>query len=183
MAFKKSVKSVKPANSIEQNEDLHVNGSICILKNVEILFWAYSPVSSNPQYEPKYVVTIKLCGNHLEQMAAAKEAAVQYFIANKEPGLDPDKTDFADSIYQNKDNWDCYSFRSKDSYIPITEINGEPASDDVRIGKGSIANLAVRASVSKIFKSYNVSFYLNGVNITQLEEYKGKTLDLRAALR
>lgn len=190
MAIKKVVKKVSAntakttvakSNAPEQGEK--VNGSTVILKDVEIQFWAYKKISNNPQYEEKFAVTVKLSDKHIRLLEAAKEAAIQYYCTEKEPDLDPDDVEFTDSIYENKNGDVTYTFRSKDDFRENTDLNGEQCEPDLRIGRGSIANLAVRASASKIFKSYNVTFYLNAANITHLEEFVGGQTDLRAALR
>ena len=187
MAIKKVVKKVSAsanktvAKPAEQGEK--VNGSTVILKDVEILFWAYKKVSNNPQYEEKFAVTVKLSDKHIRLLESAKEAAIQYYCTEKEPDLDPDDVEFTDSIYENKNGDVTYTFRSKDDFRENTDLNGEQCDPELKIGKGSIANIAVRASASKIFKSYNVTFYLNAANITHLEEFVGGQTDLRAALR
>lgn len=190
MAIKKVVKKVSAntakttvakSNAPEQGEK--VNGSTVILKDVEIQFWAYKKISNNPQYEEKFAVTVKLSDKHIRLLESAKEAAIQYYCSEKEPDLDPDDVEFTDSIYENKNGDVTYTFRSKDDFRENTDLNGEQCEPDLRIGRGSIANLAVRASASKIFKSYNVTFYLNAANITHLEEFVGGQTDLRAALR
>ncbi len=191
MAIKKVVKKVsvdsaksnKSKNVESPKEMERVNGSTVILKNVEILFWAYKKISNNPQYEAKFAVTVKLSDKHLQLLEAAKEAAIQYYCEEEEPDLDPDEVEFSDSIYSNKNGDVTYTFRSKDDFRAVTDLEGEQCDEDLKIGKGSIANLGVRAYASKIFKSYNVTFYLNGANITHLEEFKGGQIDLRAALR
>lgn len=189
MAIKKVAKKVS-ANATasvkatsQKTDESHVNGSTVILKNVEILFWAYKKVSNNPQYEEKFAVTVKLSDKHVKLLEAAKEAAIQYYCSEKEPDLDPEDVEFTDSIYENKNGDVTYTFRSKDDFRENTDLNGEQCDPDLKIGKGSIANLAVRASASKIFKSYNVTFYLNAANIKHLEEFVGGQTDLRAALR
>jgi len=188
MAIKKikkvSANSEQKVSKVQKSNDTEkVNGSTVILKNVEILFWAYKKISNNPQYEEKFAVTVKLSDKHVKQLEAAKEAAIQYYCTEKEPDLDPDDVEFTDSIYENKNGDVTYTFRSKDDFRENTDLNGEQCEPDLRIGKGSIANLAVRASASKIFKSYTVTFYLNAANITSLEEFSGGQIDLRAALR
>ena len=190
MAIKKVVKKVS-ANTSKmtatksdiQKQEEKVNGSTVILKDVEIQFWAYKKVSNNPQYEEKFAVTVKLSDKHIRLLESAKEAAIQYYCTEKEPDLDPDDVEFTDSIYENKNGDVTYTFRSKDDFRENTDLNGEQCDPDLKIGRGSIANLAVRASASKIFKSYNVTFYLNAANITHLEEFVGGQTDLRAALR
>lgn len=187
MAIKKVAKSSKVSapktSSAVANDESHVNGSTVILKDVEILFWAYKKISNNPQYEEKFAVTVKLTDKHVKLLEAAKEAAIQYYCTEKEPDLDPDDVEFTDSIYENKNGDVTYTFRSKDDFRENTDLNGEQCDPDLKIGRGSIANLAVRASASKIFKSYNVAFYLNAANIKHLEEFVGGQTDLRAALR
>lgn len=184
MAFKKVAKTVaKSAKSVETEPMEKVNGSTAILKDVEVQFWAYKKVSTNPQYEPKFAVTVKLTDKHIKQLEAAKESAIQYYCEVKEPDLDPESVEFSDSIYENKDGSVTYTFRSADDFRDCTELNGVQCDPNLRIGKGSIVNLAVRASAAKIFKSYNVTFYLNNANITSLEEFTGGQFDLRAALR
>ena len=173
--------TVAKSNAPEQGEK--VNGSTVILKDVEIQFWAYKKISNNPQYEEKFAVTVKLSDKHLKLLESAKEAAIQYYCSEKEPDLDPDEVEFTDSIYENKNGDVTYTFRSKDDFRENTDLNGEQCDPDLRIGRGSVANIAVRASASKIFKSYNVTFYLNAANITHLEEFVGGQTDLRAALR
>lgn len=190
MAIKKVAKKVSvntarttvaKSNAADQGEK--VNGSTVILKDVEIQFWAYKKVSNNPQYEEKFAVTVKLSDKHVRLLEAAKEAAIQYYCTEKEPDLDPDSVEFTDSIYENKNGDVTYTFRSKDDFREKTDLNGEQCDPDLRIGRGSIANLAVRACASKIFKSYTVTFYLNAANIKHLEEFSGGQTDLRAALR
>lgn len=187
MAFKKAAKSSKvsaPATKTVANEPTeHVNGSTVILKDVEILFWAYKKISNNPQYEEKFAVTVKLSDKHVRLLESAKEAAIQYYCTEKEPDLDPEDVEFTDSIYENKKGEVTYTFRSKDDFREKTDLNGEKCDPELKIGRGSIANLGVRASAAKIFKSYNVTFYLNATNITHLEEFVGGQTDLRAALR
>ncbi len=192
MAIKKVAKKVSvsantsrttAAKSNAQEQGEKVNGSTVILKDVEIQFWAYKKISNNPQYEEKFAVTVKLSDKHLKLLESAKEAAIQYYCSEKEPDLDPDEVEFTDSIYENKNGDVTYTFRSKDDFRENTDLNGEQCDPDLRIGRGSIANIAVRASASKIFKSYNVTFYLNAANITHLEEFVGGQTDLRAALR
>lgn len=195
MAFKKSIKSsasenktvktVKATKEAVEESSERVNGSQVILKNVEILFWSYKKMSKNPQYEPKFAVTVKLSDKHVQLMEAAKEAAIQWYCsdAGKEPDLDPDSVEFVDSLYEDKDGNMTYTFRSLDDFRENTELNGEQCDPELRIGRGSIANLAVRASCAKIFKTHNVTFYLNAANIKHLEEFKGGQTDLRAALR
>ena len=173
--------TVAKSNAPEQGEK--VNGSTVILKDVEIQFWAYKKISNNPQYEEKFAVTVKLSDKHLKLLESAKEAAIQYYCSEKEPDLDPDEVEFTDSIYENKNGDVTYTFRSKDDFRENTDLNGEQCDPDLRVGRGSVANIAVRASASKIFKSYNVTFYLNAANITHLEEFVGGQTDLRAALR
>ena len=191
MGFKKVVKkgsknsdSFKDKKSKVRNDsETKVNGSVAILKNVEVLFWSYRKVSNNPMYEEKFAVTVKLSDKHVKQLEAAKEAAIQWFCSEKEPNLDPDSVEFTDSIYETKNGEMTYTFRDTKDFRKITDLNGEQCDPELKIGKGSIANLAVRASASKIFKSYNVTFYLNAANITSLEEFVGGQTDLRAALR
>lgn len=193
MAIKKVVKKVSAnttnttkatvAKSKAPEQGEKVNGSTVILKDVEIQFWAYKKISNNPQYEEKFAVTVKLSDKHIRLLESAKEAAIQYYCSEKEPDLDPDDVEFTDSIFENKNGDVTYTFRSKDDFRENTDLNGEQCEPDLRIGRGSIANLAVRASASKIFKSYNVTFYLNAANITHLEEFVGGQTDLRAALR
>lgn len=188
MAIKKAAKGLKKETKglkVEMVEDgkAHVNGSVVILKGVEILFWAYKKISNNPQYEEKFSVTVKLSDKHVKLLEAAKEAAIQYYCSEKEPDLDPDDIEFSDSIYENKNGDTTYTFRSKDDFRENTDLNGEQCDPELRIGKGSIANIAVRACASKIFKSYTVTFYMNAANITSLEEFVGGQTDLRAALR
>lgn len=189
MAIKKVAKKVsvsantaKTTVAADKTEE-RVNGSTVILKNVEIQFWAYKKISNNPQYEEKFAVTVKLSDKHVKLLEAAKEAAIQYYCTEKEPDLDPEDVEFTDSIYENKNGDVTYTFRSKDDFRENTDLNGEQCDPDLKIGRGSIANIAVRASASKIFKSYNVTFYLNAANITHLEEFVGGQTDLRAALR
>lgn len=181
VAKKVSANTVAKSNAPEQGEK--VNGSTVILKDVEIQFWAYKKISNNPQYEEKFAVTVKLSDKHLKLLESAKEAAIQYYCSEKEPDLDPDEVEFTDSIYENRNGDVTYTFRSKDDFREKTDLNGKQCDPDLRIGRGSVANLAVRASASKIFKSYNVTFYLNATNITHLEEFVGGQTDLRAALR
>lgn len=191
MGFKKVVKKVsknsdsfKDKKSEVQNDgETKVNGSVAILKNVEVQFWSYRKISNNPMYEEKFAVTVKLSDKHVKQLEAAKEAAIQWFCSEKEPDLDPDSVEFTDSIYETKNGETTYTFRSAKDFREITDLNGEQCDPELKIGRGSIANLAVRASASKIFKSYNVTFYLNAANITSLEEFVGGQTDLRAALR
>ena len=191
MGFKKVVKkgsknsdSFKDKKSKVRNDsETKVNGSVAILKNVEVQFWSYRKVSNNPMYEEKFAVTVKLSDKHVKQLEAAKEAAIQWFCSEKEPNLDPDSVEFTDSIYETKNGEMTYTFRDTKDFREITDLNGEQCDPELKIGKGSIANLAVRASASKIFKSYNVTFYLNAANITSLEEFVGGQTDLRAALR
>lgn len=166
----------------EVTETEHVNGSTVILKDVEIKFWAYRKTSNNPQYEPKYSVTVKLTDKHIKLLEAAKEAAIQWYCSEKEPDLEPDDVEWSDSIYE-KDGEVTYTFRSAEDFREHTDLEGEKCDPELKIGKGSIANLGVRASAAKIFKSYNVTFYLNAANITSLVEFKGGQIDLRAALR
>lgn len=182
-AKKGSVSTNTSAKSVEAKDTERVNGSTVILKNVEIQFWAYKKISNNPQYEEKFAVTVKLTDKHIKLLEAAKEAAIQYYCTEKEPDLDPEDVEFTDSIYENKNGDVTYTFRSKDDFRENTDLNGEQCDPDLKIGRGSIANIAVRASASKIFKSYNVTFYLNAANITHLEEFVGGQTDLRAALR
>lgn len=182
----KSKKSVSKTSTVETKKSEygeHVNGSTVILKNVEIQFWAYKKISNNPQYEEKFAVTVKLSDKHIKLLEAAKEAAIQHYCSEKEPNLDPDSVEFTDSIYENKNGDVTYTFRDKYDFRENTDLDGEQCDPNLKIGKGSIANLAVRASASKIFKSYNVTFYLNAANITHLEEFSGGQTDLRAALR
>lgn len=184
MAFKKVAKSVaKSAKTAETEPMEKVNGSTAILKDVEVQFWAYKKISTNPQYEPKFAVTVKLSDKHIKQLEVAKESAIQHYCSEKEPDLDPDSVEFSDSICENKDGAVTYTFRSAKDFRENTDLDGEQCDPDLKIGKGSIANLAVRASAAKIFKSYNVTFYLNAANITHLEEFTGGQIDLRAALR
>ena len=191
MGFKKVVKKVsKDSDSfksekskVQKDDETKVNGSVAILKNVEVQFWSYRKISNNPMYEEKFAVTVKLSDKHVKQLEAAKEAAIQWFCSEKEPDLDPDSVEFTDSIYETKNGEMTYTFRSAKDFREITDLNGEQCDPELKIGKGSIANLAVRASASKIFKSYNVTFYLNAANITSLEEFVGGQTDLRAALR
>lgn len=188
MAIKKVAKSVSTKTASAKatspkTDESHVNGSTVILKDVEILFWAYKKVSNNPQYEEKFAVTVKLSDKHVKLLESAKEAAIQYYCTEKEPDLDPEDVEFTDSIYENKNGDVTYTFRSKDDFRENTDLNGEQCDPELKIGKGSIANLAVRASAAKIFKSYNVTFYLNAANIKHLEEFVGGQTDLRAALR
>ena len=191
MGFKKVVKKVsKDSDSfksekskVQKDDKTKVNGSVAILKNVEVQFWSYRKISNNPMYEEKFAVTVKLSDKHVKQLEAAKEAAIQWFCSEKEPDLDPDSVEFTDSIYETKNGEMTYTFRSAKDFREITDLNGEQCDPELKIGKGSIANLAVRASASKIFKSYNVTFYLNAANITSLEEFVGGQTDLRAALR
>ena len=191
MAFKKVAKKVsKNSNSfksekskVQDNGETKVNGSTAILKNVEVQFWSYRKISKNPMYEKKFAVTVKLSDKHVKQLEAAKEAAIQWFCSEQEPNLDPDSVEFTDSIYETKNGEMTYTFRSDKDFREITDLNGKQCDPELKIGRGSIANLGVRASVSKIFKSYNVTFYLNAANITSLEEFVGGQTDLRAALR
>lgn len=185
MALKKAIvkKSGQKRNvEPEVTETEHVNGSTVILKDVEIKFWAYRKTSNNPQYEPKYSVTVKLTDKHVKLLEAAKEAAIQWYCSEKEPDLEPDDVEWSDSIYE-KDGEVTYTFRSAEDFREHTDLEGEKCDPELKIGKGSIANLGVRASAAKIFKSYNVTFYLNAANITSLVEFKGGQIDLRAALR
>lgn len=182
MGFKKASKTVANEKATISNEDLKVNGSSAILKDVEIMFWSYKKISTNPQYKEKFAVTIKLSKKHVKQMEAAKEAAIMYFCKNED--IDPESVDFSDSIFYNqKTDEYTYTFRSDDDFRENTDLNGEQCDPELKIGKGSIANLAIRASACKIFKSYSVIFYLNAANVTRLEEIKGGQIDLRAALR
>lgn len=191
MGFKKVVKKVsKDSDSfksekskVQNDSETKVNGSTVILKNVEVQFWSYRKISNNPMYEEKFAVTVKLSDKHVKQLEAAKEAAIQWFCSKKEPDLDPDSVEFTDSIYETKNGEMTYTFRSTKDFREITDLNGEQCDPELKIGRGSIVNLAVRASASKIFKSYNVTFYLNAANITSLEEFVGGQTDLRAALR
>ena len=179
---KKSVSKTSPVETKKSESEEHVNGSYVILKNVEIQFWAYKKISKNPQYEKKFAVTVKLSDKHIKLLEVAKEAAIQYYCSEKEQDLDPDSVEFTDSIYEDKNGDVTYTFRDKNDFRENTYLDGEKCDPDLKIGKGSIANLAVRGSASKIFKSYNVTFYLNGANITHLEEFRGGQFDLRKAL-
>lgn len=191
MGFKKVVKKVSKdsgsfkseKSKVQNDSETKVNGSVAILKNVEVQFWSYRKISNNPMYEEKFAVTVKLSDKHVKQLEAAKEAAIQWFCSEKEPDLDPDSVEFTDSIYETKNGEMTYTFRSAKDFREITDLNGEQCDPELKIGKGSIVNLAVRASAAKIFKSYNVMFYLNAANITSLEEFVGGQTDLRAALR
>ena len=191
MGFKKVVKKVsKDSDSfksekskVQNDNETKVNGSVVILKNVEVQFWSYRKISNNPMYEEKFAVTVKLSDKHVKQLEAAKEAAIQWFCSKKEPDLDPDSVEFTDSIYETKNGEMTYTFRSTKDFREITDLNGKRCDPELKIGRGSIVNLGVRASASKIFKSYNVTFYLNAANITSLEEFVGGQTDLRAALR
>ena len=191
MGFKKVVKKVsKDSDSfksekskVQNDNETKVNGSVVILKNVEVQFWSYRKISNNPMYEEKFAITVKLSDKHVKQLEAAKEAAIQWFCSKKEPDLDPDSVEFTDSIYETKNGEMTYTFRSTKDFREITDLNGKRCDPELKIGRGSIVNLGVRASASKIFKSYNVTFYLNAANITSLEEFVGGQTDLRAALR
>lgn len=184
MGFKKVAKKVSEARiaNTEKIDDLKVNGSNVILKGVEIKFWSYRKVSSNSQYEPKFCITVKLSDKHVKLMEAAKEAAIMWYC--NENGIDQaDIPEFSDSIYTGKDGEVTYTFRSSKDFRELTEVDGEPCDPELKIGKGSIANIAIRASATKIYKSYTVIFYLNGVNIKTLEEFKGSQFNLHDALR
>jgi hypothetical protein len=117
-------------------------------------------------------------------MEAAKEAAIMWYCnENGINEVEANIPEFSDSIYTGRDGEVTYTFRSSKDFRELTEVDGEPCDPELKIGKGSIANIAIRAAATKIYKSYTVIFYLNGVNIKTLEEFKGSQFNLHEALR
>lgn len=155
-----------------------------ILRDVEVQFWSFKKICTNEKYEPKFNVTVVLSKRHLESLARIKEAAIERYCSEVEPDLNKNKVEFTDSIYENEETGIVtYTFRSATDFREITDLHGEKCEPDLMIGKGSKVNIAVRAHAIKIFKSYTVTFYLNGANITDLVEYSGGRFDLRNALK
>lgn len=175
----KSKRTNRDAES-ESNESTATKSNV-ILKGATVTFWSDKPISNNPRYEAKYVLSIALTDKHISILARAKEAAIMKFIESENNGVSVPLSQFDDKLFEREDGTMTLTFRSNNDFKLDTEYEEEMIDTDLRIGKGTKINIAVNAWAYTANKSHGLQYYANAINIVDLVEREAH--DLRKALR
>lgn len=175
-----STKSNPSKAGREPNESTATKSNV-ILKGAEVTFWSDKPISNNPRYEAKYVLSIELTDKHISILARAKEAAIMKFIESENNGVLLCSSNFDDKLFEREDGTMTLTFRSNNDFKLDTEYEEEMIDTDLRIGKGTKINIAVNAWAYTANKSHGLQYYANAINIVDLVEREAH--DLRKALR
>ena len=179
---KRSVSSKSnPSTDVRESNESTATKSNVILKGVEVTFWSDKPISNNPRYDAKYVLSIALTDKHISILARAKEAAIMKFIESENNGVSVPLSKFDDKLFEMPDGTTTLTFRSNNDFKLDTEYEEEMIDTDLRIGKGTKINIAVNAWAYTANKSHGLQYYANAINIVDLVEREAH--DLRKALR
>lgn len=155
--------------------------SSVILRGAKVTFWSDKPISNNPRYDAKYVLSVELTDKHIAILARAKEAAIMKFIENENNGVEVPLRKFADKIYERDDGTMTLTFRSDNDFKLDTEYEEEMIDTSLKVGKDTEINIAVNAWAYTANKSFGLQYYANAINIVDLVEREDH--DLRKALR